>query len=393
MTSDNELRRRFVNALDEVIPPAPALEARVLESLRREERQGRALRPGPRSNSATPGAGMHRHLRALDSDSIRAPRFMALVAALLAFAIVVSMAFAARALHLRSSVPAHSGHQFVRLWSRSIDNGLDKSTAFTSDGFVLIVDQESGRIIKLNASDGRERMRWGSLGDGPGQFNLLIGIAVDAENNVYATDYYGGKVVKFDENGKFLRQWSTELPTIGPFGIGVDAADRIYVAVRRDHDHHMEVFTPDGVLLAEYGRTGTGDGEFAPNGANYDQTGPNQIVVEPDGKVWVSDDGSGRLYHFASDGRLLLQAGAGTQLSTGHRFGNVLPGFDGHVYAAAAELHEFDASGHDLGIFDAKDVGLPDHPGYYPQPIADPSGKYLYVWDRVDSTLTKFLRQ
>lgn len=39
MSTNNELKRRFVLAVDEVIPPAPALEARVYEGLRRDQRR------------------------------------------------------------------------------------------------------------------------------------------------------------------------------------------------------------------------------------------------------------------------------------------------------------------------------------------------------------------
>jgi hypothetical protein len=395
MMTDNQLRRRFVNALDEAIPPAPALEARVLDALRRGPRQDEALRSGPDADSAMSAAGRRGRARSWDSHSRQAPRLMALVAAVLAVAVVVSLVFAARALHLKSTVPAHPHtHSFVRLWSHTVDpvpagRGI---IAFTRDGSVLVVDHESGSIIKLNASDGHESLRWGTIGSGPGQFKSLMDIAVDAENNVYATDFQAGKVLKFNEQGRFLREWSTE-PPLGPTGIGVDATDRVYVALNQTHDHHVQVFTPDGQLLAAFGHTGTGPGEFGDFGP-FGQFGPLNIVVEPDRNVWVTDADNGRLYHFAGDGRLLLQAGAGTRLSSAFHFQNVFRGFDGHVYAeGGGNVHELDASGHDLGVVNAGALGLPHHEGYYLIPVADSSGDNLYVFDVFDSSLIKFSRQ
>jgi hypothetical protein len=46
MMTDKELRRRFVMAVDEVIPPAPALEARVRDDLHLEQRPGRRTLSG-----------------------------------------------------------------------------------------------------------------------------------------------------------------------------------------------------------------------------------------------------------------------------------------------------------------------------------------------------------
>ena len=47
MTPDSELRRRYVLALDEVLPPAPALQASVNEALRAEQRSRTRRRTAP----------------------------------------------------------------------------------------------------------------------------------------------------------------------------------------------------------------------------------------------------------------------------------------------------------------------------------------------------------
>jgi streptogramin lyase len=395
MITDSELRRRFVMANDDVLAPAPALEARVLDALRREQRQDDALRSGPNADSAMSAAGRCGRSPSWDSHSWQPPKLMAVVAAALAVAVVISLVLTARALHLKSTVPAHPGtHSFVRLWSHTVDpapagRGI---IAFTRDGFVLVVDHESGSIIKLNASDGHESLRWGTIGSGPGQFKSLMDVAVDAQNNVYATDFQAGKVLKFNAHGRLMHEWSTE-PPVGPTGIGVDARDRVYVALNQTHDHHVQVFTSDGQLLAAFGQTGTGPGEFGDFGP-FGQFGPLNIVVQPDGSVWVTDADSGRIYDFAGDGRLLLQAGAGTRLISGLHFQNVFRGFDGHVYAeGGGNVHELDPSGHDLGVVDAGALGLPQHEGFYPIPVADFSGDNLYIFDVFDSSLIKFSRR
>ena len=55
MTPDSDLRRRYVLALDEILPPAPALGPRVNEALRREQRSRGIRISGPVFSRLGPG--------------------------------------------------------------------------------------------------------------------------------------------------------------------------------------------------------------------------------------------------------------------------------------------------------------------------------------------------
>jgi hypothetical protein len=50
--------------------------------------------------------------------------------------------------------------------------------------------------------------KWGSPGDGDGQFNVLISLAVP-DDEVYVTDSGNYRVQVFDRSGKFLRKWGS----------------------------------------------------------------------------------------------------------------------------------------------------------------------------------------
>ncbi len=50
-------------------------------------------------------------------------------------------------------------------------------------------------------------MTWGTKGTGPGQFNLVHGVAIDANRGLYVLDRNNLRVQIFDENGKYLDQW------------------------------------------------------------------------------------------------------------------------------------------------------------------------------------------
>jgi hypothetical protein len=93
-----DLRQALSEEVRRLQPPA-GLETRVLHQ---------ALRSSEAVDSA-PHVGRRGAIRPRESRSTEAPRVMALVAAVLAIAIVVSLVFAARALHLIGSVPASPG--------------------------------------------------------------------------------------------------------------------------------------------------------------------------------------------------------------------------------------------------------------------------------------------
>ena len=97
MNTVEDLRQALSEEVRRWQPPA-GLETRVLHQALRSSAVDSATRARRR------GA-----FRLWEADSTEAPRLMALVAALLAIVIVVSLVFAARALHLIGSVPTSPG--------------------------------------------------------------------------------------------------------------------------------------------------------------------------------------------------------------------------------------------------------------------------------------------
>ena len=106
-------------------------------------------------------------------------------------------------------------------------------------------------------------------------------VAVDAEDNIYVTDSYTGKIFVFDANGKFQRVIGS-VKGEGYFkratGIAIDsAAQRIYVTDTLRHQ--IWVLDLQGTVVQKIGFRGTGEGQF-----NYPTelrlAGPNLLVVD-----------------------------------------------------------------------------------------------------------------
>ena len=76
--------------------------------------------------------------------------------------------------------------------------------AFLPDGSFLLGDGYwNTRIVKYDA-DGEYVMEWGEAGSGPGQFDLVHGLAVDHERRVYVADRRNNRVQLFDQTGRYV---------------------------------------------------------------------------------------------------------------------------------------------------------------------------------------------
>jgi DNA-binding beta-propeller fold protein YncE len=65
-----------------------------------------------------------------------------------------------------------------------------------SKGNIYVADASNSRIQKFT-SKGKFITKWGSLGDGEGQFRTPNGIAVDSKGNIYVADTYNNRIQKF----------------------------------------------------------------------------------------------------------------------------------------------------------------------------------------------------
>jgi DNA-binding beta-propeller fold protein YncE len=135
------------------------------------------------------------------------------------------------------------------------------SVRFDPQGNIWVVDAPGHVVYKLN-SDRKEIMRLGTKGM-PGadarHFNLPTDVAFGPNGDIYVTDGYGSaRVVKYTRDGTYVLQWGRRGKGPGEFGLPhnlvVDAQGRVYVTDR--DNQRIEVFDPDGKFLTEWPRTG-----------------------------------------------------------------------------------------------------------------------------------------
>jgi DNA-binding beta-propeller fold protein YncE len=153
--------------------------------------------------------------------------------------------------------------------------GRPTDIAWLPDGTFFITDgYDNARVMKFD-KDGRFLLEWGSKGTGPGQFNLVHGLTIGPNREVYVVDRDNKRIQIFDVNGKFLRQWPVnERPT----AVIVDAQQNAWVL---EGNPGGKVGKHD--LSGKYVHSWGTEGDFP--GAMH---APHDMSVDTEGALYVS---------------------------------------------------------------------------------------------------------
>ena len=126
---------------------------------------------------------------------------------------------------------------------------LPTDIAFAPDGSVFMTDGYGNARVHKFSADAQYLFSWGEPGTAPGQFNLPHGVWIDRRGRVLVADRENDRVQVFDQNGKLLSVWSTEL--IGPAFFYVDDDDIVYIP--EHNGGRISILTLDGERLARWG--------------------------------------------------------------------------------------------------------------------------------------------
>ena len=93
------------------------------------------------------------------------------------------------------------------------------------------MDTGTLRVLEYSP-DGKLVKQWGMAGEGPGQFRLPHGIAIDENGIIYVADRENGRVQRFDLDGKFLGQW----PKLGKVFAVTVANRRLFIGTQQRNE-------------------------------------------------------------------------------------------------------------------------------------------------------------
>lgn len=132
-----------------------------------------------------------------------------------------------------------------------------QDVGFDSRGNIYVVDRGNARIVKFDP-DGRFVREWGEEGDAPGQFDFPHAVVIDSRDRLYVADRENRRIQIFDVDGQFLTEWTH----VGyPYGL-VIALDRTLWLTDARHERILQLDL-DGRILRTYGGVhGKAAGQF-----------------------------------------------------------------------------------------------------------------------------------
>ena len=163
-------------------------------------------------------------------------------------------------------------------------------------------------------SDGNLVNAWGDPNVLPGGIH---GCFIDHERNLWIGGTGGGMVQKWSQDGKLLLQIGLRNSCDGPCGeltslnssttilnqpadIAVDPMNGdVYIADGYGN-HRVVVFNKNGAFLRQWGSAGTGPGQFSLQGGGH----PHCVVFNKEGLLYVCDRGNDRIQVFDKMGNL-----------------------------------------------------------------------------------------
>lgn len=186
--------------------------------------------------------------------------------------------------------------------------------AVAADGRIFVADAGDTDRIRVIDKDGRTRTFSGAGtgyldgNAGVARFDTPSGLTFDHSGDLYVADTGNDAIRRVAPDGSVTTLAgghgtgaadgrASEARFNGPLGVAVDAQGNVYVA--DTYNHRIRRIGVDGVVTTVAGgRPGFQDGPAAQ--ARFDT--PCGIAVDPDGSLWVADTRNRAIRHIAADG-------------------------------------------------------------------------------------------
>ena len=140
-----------------------------------------------------------------------------------------------------------------RLFNRPTDVAWDPAgNSFIADGY------GNSRVVKFDR-DGNWVKEWGKRGTAPGEFHTLHSIATDAKGNVYVGDRENNRIQVFDGEGNFLKEWTN---AGAPWAICITPGPKQVLYTSDSLAGRIYKLDLDGNILGEFGKDGKRLGQF-----------------------------------------------------------------------------------------------------------------------------------
>ena len=167
---------------------------------------------------------------------------------------------------------------------------LPTNLALAPDGNMYVSDGYGNCCVHKFSANGEHLLSWGHPGDGPCEFQIPHGIAVDSSGQVVVADRENSRLQWFTADGQFIAQWTD---VARPCNVVFDDDDNVYVAELGWH-----AGTPDprpdesGGRVSVFNRSGELQSRWGGGGDPYaagDFAAPHDIWLDSRGDLYVGE--------------------------------------------------------------------------------------------------------
>ena len=185
---------------------------------------------------------------------------------------------------------------------------LPSSMAIRDDGVIFVVSRgksstKGSNGIQMVTKDHDFLGQIGTYGAGLGGMMWPTSVVLDSAENLYLSDEYFNKVTKFDREGNPISEWGRKGSGDGEFNQPSGLLIRgkvMYVVDSRNN--RVQMYTLDGDFIGQWGSAGEGNGEF-----NL----PWGICDDSEGNIYIADWRNDRVQKFDAQGTHILTIAGG----------------------------------------------------------------------------------
>ena len=161
--------------------------------------------------------------------------------------------------------------------------------AFDDDSHLYVVDKNNHRVQKFDVSS-KYILQFGSYGSNNGALSYPVGITVH-NNRVYVADKGNKCISVFQCDGKYIHTIGQSGQLNYPLDVAVNNNNQLLIT---DRDNHcISIFTLDGNYVSKIGTHGTSRGQLS---------NPSSLTVDMYGFVLITERGNNRVSIFNKDG-------------------------------------------------------------------------------------------